>query len=505
MRRRPLVIVVLAFITGIILGGYCISNFFLLLALAAFFLSLTFILQRISQILSQATLIAAIIATGALLYNHSRLPAEALYSQSLEWGYVQGVVVNYPTSGLERTSFVLKPRDSLGYLQIFYFHPARAEPLPIAYSDELRIYSQVEWPEEIDGFNYREYLLQRDIWGTVAVWSRREIKLVAPGQGNPILAFGYRTREKLFRFIDRHISHSEAQHPENLLKALLFGERGHLEEEVEAEFRDAGVAHILAVSGLHLGIIVGLLWFALRAVRLSTGKIYLVLIPVVGLYLLVVGFRVSLVRAAIMFAFLALGLVLSERGLILRRWADPYQGLSAAALVILAWEPQALFDVSFQLSFSATLGIIFFTPKLDELLKLLRPRWLRELIVVSLAAQLGVIPFIAWHFQRVYLLALFANLIVIPLVTLVMWGGIAFLLLPLPYLVDLLGRAEGWLLNALDSATGFLAGLRFAYLGFGREWLALVLSVYLLSLAGLVAFFVARSRRGRQPSPAQSR
>jgi competence protein ComEC len=271
-----------------------------------------------------------------------------------------------------------------------------------------------------------------------------------------------------------------------------------LGKEIEEEFRDAGVAHVLAVSGLHLGIIIGLFWFILRRLHLSAGQIYLMLIPIVGFYLLLVGGRVSLVRAAILFGFLALGWVMSERGLILRRWADPYQGLSAAALAVLGWNPQALFDVSFQLSFSATLGIIAFASGFEELFIKIPFRWLRGLIVISLAAQLGVIPFIAWWFHRLYLLVVLANLVVIPLVTLVLWGGVAFLmigLLHLPYLASYLGWAEGWLLESLERLTSLLASFRFSYLEIDQQGITIMLATYPLLLAGLATFLYIKRRQ----------
>jgi len=487
MRRRPLVTAAFAFIAGIILGRY-FQNFFPLLTLGALSLIASWALQRVSSAAAGAALIVAIIAVGALLYTGSRLPAELLYLRSQSWDYIQGVVASYPAHGPERTSFLLKPRASPGYLQVFYFHRG-GEPLRIDYGDELRLYGRVERPERLDGFDYREYLLQRRVWGTVGVWSRRELKLVARSRGNPLMALGYRVRERIFEFADRHIPRQAG-----LFKALLFGERGYLEEEIEEEFRDAGVAHVLAVSGLHLGIIIGLFWLVLREF-LSAARIYLILIPIVLFYLLLVGGRVSLVRAAILFGFLALGVVLSERGLILRRWADPYQGLSAAALVILGWNPGALFDVSFQLSFSATLGIVAFAPRLEPLFRGVPTRFLRGLLAVSLAAQLGVVPTVAWWFHRLYLLVLPANLVVIPLVTLVLWGGVAFLLiglLHLPYLAPYLGRAEGWLLNALDQVTGLLAGCRFSYLELDQQGLTIMLATYPLLVAGLAALFIKR-------------
>jgi competence protein ComEC len=504
--RRPLLISALAFIAGIILGRYWPSEIPLLFGLAAGLLILALALHRLLPGASQAALLAAVVAAGSLLYRGSRLPAEALYLQSQEWDYIQGVVADYPAQGPERTSFVLRPRDGPGYLQVFYFHKGVGEPLPISYGDELRIYARVEWPREIDGFDYREYLLQRGIWGTVGVWSRRDIKLVARGRGSPILRFGYSIREGLFHFIDRYIP----RHP-GLMKALLFGERGYLEEGLEEQFRDAGVAHVLAISGLHLGIVLGLFWLILRGTprRPSATVSYAVLIPIVTFYLLLVGFRVSLLRAAVMFAFLALGAVLAEQGLILRRWVDPYQSLSAAALAILGWQPQALFDVSFQLSFSATLGIIFFLPKLEKAkpFKFIRPRWLRGMIAISLAAQMGVIPFVAWHFHRLYLLVILANLAVIPLVTLALWGGVGFILLGQVGLglAGYLGLAEDWLLEALDRVTAFLAGLKFSYLELRGEAFGLCLGLYLGFLAAIVALAYLRSRLGRPPSLEQRR
>ncbi|MGQ9477668.1 MAG: ComEC/Rec2 family competence protein [Candidatus Bipolaricaulia bacterium] len=505
--RRPLLILALAFSAGIILGRHWSPARTLLLTLAGALLVLALALHRPRPALSQMAFFATTVLVGVLLYHSSRLPAEALYLQSQGWEFIQGVVADYPTQGPERTAFILKPHESTGSLQVFYFHKGDKEPLRIAYGDELRIYAEVEWPkEEIDGFGYREYLLQRGIWGTVGVWSRKEIKLVASGRGNPVLAFGYRVRERLFQFIDRYILNYSG-----LMKALLFGERGYLKEGLEAQFRDAGVAHVLAVSGLHLGILLGLFWLILRGLPcgISAGMRYAALIPVVAFYLLLVGFRVSLLRAAIMFAFLGLGAVLAERGLILRRWADPYQSLSAAALAILFWEPQTLFDVSFQLSFSATLGIIFFLPRLERIrpFSLIRPRWLRGLITVSLAAQLGVIPAIAWHFRRFYLLVVLANLVVIPLVTLALWGGVGFLFLGLalwramPPLAAYLGRAEGWLLEALDRVTATLAGFRLSYLELKGTAFWICLGLYLASLAGALALAYLRAQPGRPPSP----
>lgn len=512
MRHRPLLAVAVAFIGGILLGRYLLlpwpqgapllfalgGSLFLsaaILTLVSFF-TLRRGHARLSPYLVWWALIGAIGVLGALAYLGARLPAEMLYRQSLSWDYIQGRVASYPLRREDRTSFVLKPRGAPGYLQAFYFHePGRVRsPLRIDYGDELRLYAEVERPERLESFDYREYLLRRGIWGVVTLWSRGQLRLISEG-GSPLLRWGYHVRERAFALLDRRLPQEES----GLLVGLLFGERGHLKEELEAQFRDAGVAHVLAVSGLHLGILIGLFFLILRRVGLSPGQIYLTLVPLVGFYLLVVGFRVSLLRAALLFGFLALGWLLAERRVILRRWADPYQGLSAAALAILGWNPQALFDASFQLSFSATLGIIALARPLERNLKFLRLRWLRGLLAVSLAAQLGVLPAVAWWFHRVYLLVIGANLIVIPLVTLALWGGLALLLLgPVPYLGELLGKGEGLLLEGLQRATGLIAGCPYSYLEIRAGQLWPVLLGYTAGLGALLVLLWWQARRERR-------
>jgi competence protein ComEC len=180
-----------------------------------------------------------------------------------------------------------------------------------------------------------------------------------------------------------------------------------------------------------------------------------------------------------------LGALLAERGLILRRWSDPLQGLSLAALVVLALTPAALFDVSFQLSFAATAGILLAVgwarPRLQRALRRLRPEgtlpslprrfalWLLEkgayLVLISAAAQLAVAPVIAYHFGRLFGGALLANLLVVPMVTVALWLGVLFLAVGilLPPAAALLGAIEGLWLSGLAGVVGFFAKLPWAY------------------------------------------
>jgi len=430
-----------------------------------------------------ATLLLLLTAgLGTLFYLQARLPVERLYPLLEGLRTVRGWVVSYPTERPERTSFLLRPERLPGRLQIFYYHPyGRARS--IHYGDLLELEGRFEVPWQFEDFDYRGYLRSRGVWGIGSLWSAKQIRRLAEGGGHPLLRWGDRARQRLFDLIDRYVPDSGSA----LLKGLLFGERAYLSREIESSFRDAGVMHVLAVSGLHLGILIGLFWGPLRWLGFSLTRIYLTLIPFVLVYLALVGFKVSLVRASLMFGFVGLGGVVAERGWILRRWIDPLQGLAAAGLAILISTPQALFDVSFQLSFAATSGILIalqlalpYLRAWDERLRLRWATapcpWRRALfklsrgaaifLLISMAAQLAVAPVLAYHFHRVYLGALLANLIVVPWVTVTLWIGVFVLLAGffVPPLAQGLGALEGQLLAGLIHLTQFFARLPWAYL-----------------------------------------
>lgn len=403
----------------------------------------------------------------------ARFPAEALYQYADRLQPIRGLVVNYPDHGPTRTRFVLKSHDAPGYLQIFYDHTRDSEYLRIDYGDELILRARPRPPRNFGNFDYRDYLKRRDIWGVVRVYRASEIEIVARRRGAVLVQLGYELRRALFARLERSLAPDHSA----LLKGLLFGKRESLPKEIESSFRDAGVMHVLAVSGANLGMILSLLALLLSAWGFNFSRLYVIALPVVSFYLLVVGFEISLVRATLIFLFLTLGFVCAECGWLLKRWADLLQGLAAAGLAILLCDPEALFEASLQLSFTATLGILlavlYLWPWLSERLKLKArgdelwwirtARWLLFFLLVSLAAQLFVAPIIALQFQRLYLWgAILGNLMIVPLVTIALWGGIALLgisALPIAFLTDLAALAEGALLQLLIDLSSFFAQL----------------------------------------------
>jgi competence protein ComEC len=202
-----------------------------------------------------------------------------------------------------------------------------------------------------------------------------------------------------------------------MLLALILGERESLPYSFVESLNLTGTRHILAISGLHIGIIGGLLWFGLGILPFSLkARVFLSFI-ILGAYVLLIGAPPSALRATVMAGVFALG-ALAGRGI--RSW----HSLILAAVLLLAFEPAILGSLSFQLSFLAVAGILLLKPLMDNLLDFLpNPLKLRDLLSISLAVQIFLWPVLGFYFGRVALVAPLANLAIVPLLPYLIGGG----------------------------------------------------------------------------------
>ena len=268
-------------------------------------------------------------------------------------------------------------------------------------------------PGEID---YPRQLAYQEVFATAFVKEADDLLLLRAGEGwrrdmDQLAA-------QLGRFVER-----EGGNEAGVLKALLLGDRGDVPGEVADAYALSGVNHILSISGFHIGIIFlsifHLLFTASRgseflALRFNLRKSLLfAALPCAVFYLLLSGGAAATLRSVLMIAAVAAALQL-------KREVDPVHGVLLAACGILFLTPQALFDLSFQLSFLAIWGLVVLTPlfsaPLAAIPRRLAPlRWLSLLLSASAAATLATLVPVAYYFHQVSLVGLLANLVVIPL------------------------------------------------------------------------------------------
>ncbi|MCP2619218.1 DNA internalization-related competence protein ComEC/Rec2, partial [Candidatus Aminicenantes bacterium AC-335-K20] len=225
-------------------------------------------------------------------------------------------------------------------------------------------------------------------------------------------------RKKIEKFFRSSLSNSISQEGA-ILEALLLGERGRLTEKTKRSLQRAGIYHLLAISGAHIAIISYLLFLIFRLIRIPQRTSYIMLIFILIFYALLVESRASVFRATIMAVVFLIGKLL---------WRDVnlINTISFSAFFLLLMNPFSLFDVGFQLTFLAAFSIILFASKIISFLPKL-PLRISELFGISISAQLGILPIIAYYFNRVTSLSVFLNLVAVPLIGIIMSLGFLFL------------------------------------------------------------------------------
>lgn len=309
-----------------------------------------------------------------------------------------------------------------------------------AYGDRLRLTGPLQTPPIFDSFSYRGYLAGR---GVHALLTPTTIRFVAADAGSPGWAALYAFKTRALATLAQIFPEPHAA----LLAGILLGQERGIPAELQTAFQRTGTSHIVAISGFNIAILAALMAAALRRLAGPQRGLWMTL-GALALYTLLVGASGSVVRAAIMG-----GLALVARRL--GRSAAGLGGLALAAWLMTLHNPLTLWDVGFQLSAAATLGLVLYADRLEAAFTQLAARWAAparaqqaaalaaELLLLTLAAQLTTLPLLIYHFRQLSVISLAANLLILPVQPAVMVGGGAALALGL--LWPPLGQVAAWL------------------------------------------------------------
>jgi len=350
-----------------------------------------------------------------------------------------------------------------------------------SYGDILKVSGLLirpDTPGNPGAFNYRTYLEREGIH--VVLLARGEDSLVKTGAGriNPLVSAALAVKQKLAAAATHSLAPAQAA----ILNGIVFGSQGLIDQETRQAFSETGIVHILSVSGLHVGLVLGGLMGLLGLFRAPPACTAPLVTPVLLFYALMTGLNPAVLRAT----FMALLFVWAHH---LGRDRDWPTTLALAALIILIWKPQQIFNPGFQLSFTATWGILYLGPLLAA--GLARPlRGLSEsatrvavpglrgnpvqqgipekfvrvaalALAVPLAAQLATVPLVAWYYNLFSPVSLLANLLAAPLVGLILLLGILAAILGLFWLplAGVINASTGLFLDLFLSLVGMLQGL----------------------------------------------
>lgn len=268
-------------------------------------------------------------------------------------------------------------------------------------------------------------------------------------------------RAQLFRKKLVEILYHSGMSAENvpLVSSIAFGARSEVDKETIQKFTNTGVIHVLAVSGMNVGLVFVILDLILRF--LKSGRVGLILYTLVILsgiwsYALITGMSASILRAALMFSFVIVGRAL-------RRNANIFNSLAVSAFLLIAWNPSILGDIGFQLSYAAVLSIVVIQPILYK--QLYCKNWLSGkiwmLLSVTFAAQFGTLPFTLYYFHQFPVYFWLANLAVIPLVTLILYLSfvVVFLASLSGFVASLFAFVLDWSVRLVSSAVDTIDSL----------------------------------------------
>lgn len=259
-----------------------------------------------------------------------------------------------------------------------------------------------------------EYYERKGIYGRISIGKNSVVKILKSGlfsKENNIFKPFDTYRKEVFRILPGKYN--------SLLMSFIFGERDKLSRDTENSFRKLGITHLLALSGLHLAVIIGALLIILKIIRLNDNIILFPMIIVVFYYLAFVDFKISVLRAA----FMVFVFMISFK---VKRYPVPYNILFSTAFVILLIWPSEIYSPGFLLSFSAVFSIILFYREIYPFVYFKNPlfRYVILPFLISLFINLFTFPIIVHYFGTFYLLSPIANIVFIPLVSLIIVLGV---------------------------------------------------------------------------------
>jgi competence protein ComEC len=453
------VVLALIYSLGVLIAAKLRIYFWLIYILALIFMILALLLIRKNLIFEIIILGLAFLMGIISLRNYQNLPAchiSKIYYKNDTPYVIKGFIDNPPKFKGNRTIFTLKSES----IQI-------SENLSIKCCGNILVYlrgkQDLFYGEELalKGNIYRpfgKYLYNQGIFFIMNVKKADFIRL-SKFKGFIFKRFAFRIKDKLEKIIFEHTSPLTAA----ILNAMVLGEKENIPWNIFNLMMKSGTVHILVVSGFNVGIVAFTVALFLKLIRLPRKIRIMVTIPILILYCLITGASTPVVRATIMAIVFLLAYIF-------KREPDIYNSLSIAAITILMANPRQLFDIGFQLSFVSVISLVFLYPKIKsflhlESIKINSLRFLLEGCLVSFSCWVGTMGFIAYYFKIFSPVTILANIIIVPLATLITLCGfnLIFISFIFPFLISTFARTAELTTTILVMVNAWLLKLPLSY------------------------------------------
>lgn len=452
-REIPFVRLLLPMVVGIVLSFWLILPSLYIIGFGLLCFAVMFVLVFVKtdfayRWLFGAAVIGLIMSLGYLLsIQHYDLNQPNHFSHFLQnKNTLIAKVSGTPKVGkrLKTQVSILAVRDSTGQMKtatgnLLAYLEADTSNTKLAYGDVLLLKGWIQAvppPMNPHQFDYQQYLRYQNIHYQSFI-KKESWRNTGANQGNRLLKFAQKVR---FNCINQLRECLPTEREFSVGAALILGYKDEISQDVRDAYSQTGAMHVLAVSGLHVGLIYLFLNFFLGFVKIEN-RIFriarpMLLISGIWSFALLTGMSPSVMRAATMFSFLVVGLSM-------KRYTNVYNTLACSAFFLLCFNPYLIANVGFQLSYVAVLGIVYFQPRIYQLWSphtaLVDNLW--ALTAVSIAAQMTTLPFSLYYFHQFPVFFWLASLIVIPAATFILALGIMSLIFSqIPFVGWLVGK-----------------------------------------------------------------
>lgn len=414
--RRPLIWMFFIYLLGILGGQYCLTASSTVLFLFFSFSIIVYLYNKFQW--NGILLFPLFLILGCIRIEQSLCPTDSVLESLIRNDgsdhriQIVGTIERIDSFKEEQVTCIIKTKE-MNYMDQRFIKPIKMKAYiksseKIEYGDLIYAEGEIlvfEPRRNPGGWNEALYMKTRGI----------EYKFFGNMLGTQpykrnVLSILFNVKDQWIKIYDTLLPPKQSA----ILKTMILGDKNGLDQEQKLMYQQAGISHILAISGLHISIIAVLLWWIFNSLKISNSISTFSILSILWIYCILTGLSVSTVRAVLMITVVLLGKIF-------RRTHDIYTSIALAAFIILIQQPLFLWDAGFQLSFGAVLGLIFLGPVFNKIFWL--PKFIREALSPTMAAGLATLPIVSYHFYYVSLIGFILNLLIVPLAAFVVWFG----------------------------------------------------------------------------------
>ncbi|MFH1610371.1 MAG: ComEC/Rec2 family competence protein [Patescibacteria group bacterium] len=408
----------LTFISGIVIASFFKINifliyiFFLVATVVAIFVFLNILKINKRNILFFITILIIGLIIGVLRFDISKPGDNSVAALNEDKIIFIGTVDEAPLSKINKQTMVLNLIEIYNKKYVDKVLVTTELYPRYEFNQKLKISCELKKPGKFENFDYGEYLANSGIY---MLCYYPKIEILGYAEKKNIKEFFINLKFKQVDLINTNLSPPYS----SLLSAIILGEKSELDNSTREIFSKAGISHIVAISGMHIAIISLIFFYFFLYLGFSRQKSFKYIFIILIFYLLLIGFKASAIRAVIMGLIVMYGL---KEG----RLSSSGRAIIFAATFLLLLNPRLLrFDVGFQLSFLATIGIIYFYPFINKWIKIISEK-IRGIISITLSAQVLTLPLVFYYFGIVSFISPITNVLVLPILPFLMVFGLLF-------------------------------------------------------------------------------